>query len=176
MPTVMVVSCSAVDLSGNTVLRNRGSGRGIYEPPSPMLLIPCRVHGAVRRRARVEIIPLIDVIFFLLATFVLFTLSLSLIRTLPVVLPRGGEPADKPEVVTIQTSGEGAIFWNRELIEPAELPGRLAHYKTTASDPRILVTGDERARFGATIALLDAIHRAGIAHVSVETRPRPTGR
>jgi len=141
-----------------------------------MLLVPCRIHGAVRRRARVEIIPLIDVIFFLLATFVLFTLSLSMIRALPVVLPYGGKSDEKTDVVTIQVSGEGAIFWNRELIEPAEVPGRLAHYKTTTNDPRVLVTGDERARFGATIALLDEVNRAGIAKVSVETRTRPTGR
>ena len=45
------------------------------------------------KRARVEIIPLIDVIFFLLATFVLFTLSLSRIQSLPLTLPRGGDGA-----------------------------------------------------------------------------------
>jgi biopolymer transport protein ExbD len=141
-----------------------------------MLLIPCRIHGTARRRARVEIIPLIDVIFFLLATFVLFTLSMSLIRALPVVLPRGGESVDRPEAVTIQVSGDGALFWNRELIEAAEVPGRLAHYKATSREPRVLVTGDERARFGATIALLDEVKRAGIDTVSVETRTRPTAR
>lgn len=40
-----------------------------------------------KKKARIEIIPLIDVIFFLLATFVLFTLSLSRIQSLPVQLP-----------------------------------------------------------------------------------------
>jgi biopolymer transport protein ExbD len=41
------------------------------------------------RKARIEIIPLIDVIFFLLATFVLFTLSLNKITALETVLPTG---------------------------------------------------------------------------------------
>ena len=40
------------------------------------------------RKARIEIIPLIDVIFFLLATFVLFTLSLNKIQSIPVDLPQ----------------------------------------------------------------------------------------
>src|SRR5688572_19405169 len=94
-----------------------------------MYYAPTRIAVIARRRARVEIIPLIDVVFFLLATFVLFTLSLSLIRSLPVVLPRGGESDEKPDMVTLHVSGEDAILWNGELIEPAEVPGRLAHYK-----------------------------------------------
>lgn len=143
---------------------------------SPMYHAPSRIAVLTRRRARVEIIPLIDVVFFLLATFVLFTLSLNLIRSLPVVLPRGGESHERPDMVTLQVSGEGAIFWNRELIELAEVPGRLAHYKAGVDTPRLLITGDERARFGATIAVLDEVYKAGIASVSVETRTRAAGK
>lgn len=139
-----------------------------------MLLIPCRVRGAARRRARVEIIPLIDVIFFLLATFVLFTLSLSLIRSLPVALPYSGGKSET-EVVTIQVSGEGAVYWNRELIDRAEVPARLAVYKTQTDNPRVVIAGDERARFGATIAVLDDLRAAGITQFTVETRTRRTG-
>ena len=40
-----------------------------------------------KKKARIEIIPLIDVIFFLLATFVLFTLSLNRIQSVPITLP-----------------------------------------------------------------------------------------
>jgi biopolymer transport protein ExbD len=140
------------------------------------MLVPSRIAVLTRRRARVEIIPLIDVIFFLLATFVLFTLSMNMIRVLPVVLPFPGEPGDKPEVVTLQVSGEGAVYWNRELIERTEVPGRLEHYQTQTDAPRVIITGDEHARFGATIAVYDEVRKAGITRVSVETRPRPTGK
>ena len=145
-------------------------------PLTPMLLVRSPLTVTARRRARVEIIPLIDVIFFLLATFVLATLSLSLIRTLPVLLPKGGDGRDNPEMVTVQVAGEGALYWNRELIDPAELPGRIAHYKTQTGNPRILITGDERARFGATVAVIDQLHLAGITNFSVETRTRPAGK
>ncbi|MEI6108174.1 MAG: biopolymer transporter ExbD [Opitutae bacterium] len=138
-----------------------------------------KVKVPVRKKARIEIIPLIDVIFFLLATFVLFTLSLNRIQSVPVDLPVAAPPKDKPlkdESVTIQVSGEGAIFWNRELIDMNELPSRIAYYKTQTEDPRILIAGDEKARFGSTIAVLDEVRRAGILKFSVETRTRPTGK
>jgi len=130
------------------------------------------------KKARIEIIPLIDVIFFLLATFVLFTLSLNRIQSVPVDLPSGrpsdGGPKDEP--TTIQVSEAGNIFWNRELIDMPELPARIAHYKTQTEDPKILVAGDEKARFGATIQVLDEIRKAGINKFSIETRTRPTGK
>jgi len=69
-----------------------------------------------RKQARIEIIPLIDVIFFLLATFVLFTLSLKRIESVPVDLPVAKPPTGEPpptDTVTIQVSADGAVFWNR---------------------------------------------------------------
>ena len=130
------------------------------------------------KKARIEIIPLIDVVFFLLATFVLFTLSLNRIQSVPVDLP-AGQPstANKDaEPTTIQVSEQGNIFWNRELIDMQELPARIAHYKTQTEDPKILIAGDEKARFGATVQVLDEVRKAGIEKFSVETRTRPTGK
>ena len=138
-----------------------------------------KIKVPVRKKARIEIIPLIDVIFFLLATFVLFTLSLNRIQSVPVDLPAAvpsTSPPPKDDSVTIQVSGEGAVFWNREPIDMSEVPSRIAYYKTQTEDPRILVAGDERARFGQTVAVLDEIRKAGILKFSVETRTRPTGK
>ena len=132
-----------------------------------------------RKKARIEIIPLIDVIFFLLATFVLFVLSLNNIKSVPVDLPVAAPPTNQPpptDSVTIQVSGDGAIFWNKELIDMNEVPSRLAYYKTQTDDPKIMIAGDEKARFGFTVGLLDEVRKAGILKFSVETRTRPTGK
>ena len=51
---------------------------------------------AEAKKARIDIIPLIDVIFFLLATFVLFTLSLNKIQSMQVNLPQASASAPKP--------------------------------------------------------------------------------
>ena len=79
-----------------------------------------------KKKARIEIIPLIDVIFFLLATFVLFTLSLNKIQSVPVQLPVpdiSKTPPD-PDMVTLQVTDGGTYFWNREPISAADIaPG-----------------------------------------------------
>ena len=133
-----------------------------------------------RKKARIEIIPLIDVIFFLLATFVLFTLSLNRIQSVPVDLPVSAPKSDQPppemkDMVTIQVSDQGNLYWNRELFDVDELPGRLEQYKKNAENPRILVSGDDRAKWGVTVQVLDQIRKVGIDKVSMETRTRPTG-
>ena len=137
------------------------------------------IKAPARKKARIEIIPLIDVIFFLLATFVLFTLSLNRIQSLPVELPSGKPPdasAKQEEPTTIQVSADGSLFWNREPIETSELPGRIAAYKGSTDDPKILIAGDEKAHFGPTVQVLDEVRKAGIMKFSVETRTRQTGK
>jgi biopolymer transport protein ExbD len=132
-----------------------------------------------KKKARIEIIPLIDVIFFLLATFVLFTLSLDKIQSLPVTLPvPSANPTDKPpdDDVTLQVSDQNTCYWNKELIGMDEVEGRLDQYKSTTAEPRILITGDDKAKFGSTVRILDLVRKAGITQVSVETQFRQTGK
>jgi len=135
-----------------------------------------------RKKARIEIIPLIDVIFFLLATFVLFTLSLNRILDIDVTLPQAAPPSSHQEInkdaVTIQVSGEGSLFWNREAIDMSELPGRITAYisQTAPENRAILVAGDEKARFGPTVLVLDEIRKQHIEKFSVETQTRGTGK
>lgn len=132
-----------------------------------------------KKKARIEIIPLIDVIFFLLATFVLFTLSLNKIQSLPVNLPvASNTPSSKPDedTVTLQVSDQGTCYWNKELINLSEIAPRLQQYKTQVPNPRVLIAGDDKAKFGVTVMALDEVRKAGIQQVSVETRVRATGR
>jgi biopolymer transport protein ExbD len=136
-----------------------------------------------KKKARIEIIPLIDVIFFLLATFVLFTLSLNKIVSLPVQLPQAsGTPGPPdPSLVTLQMSAGNNAYWRigqnpAELIGSAEIEERLRAYKSQASDPKVLVTADSQAKFGSTVLALDLVRKVGIEQVSIETQTRSTGR
>jgi biopolymer transport protein ExbD len=135
-----------------------------------------------KKAARIEIIPLIDIIFFLLATFVLFTLSLSRIQSIPLDLPQAQPPRpDTPpddDSVTLQVSDSGTIYWNKELIDMSELAPRLAHYVDSVAAPnrKVLIATDDRAKYGDTIEVLDLVRSAGINQVSIETVYRPTGR
>ena len=132
------------------------------------------------RKARIEIIPLIDVVFFLLATFVLFTLSLDKIGALTVPLPKGGED---PAYTTLflQASDHGMYYWKvgrdgpSELVAAAELASRLEQYKRSVPQPRVLVRGDRTAKFSAAVRALDEVRQAGITQVSLETLVTPAG-
>ena len=132
-----------------------------------------------KKKARIEIIPLIDVIFFLLAPFVLFPLSLQRIQSLPLQLPVAQPPRNAPkddDLVTLQVSDAGTYFWNREPISTNELEGQLRTYKARVQEPRILVSGDTRGPFGAAVCALDLIRKVGIEQMSIETRPTDTGK
>lgn len=134
-----------------------------------------------RKKARIEIIPLIDVIFFLLATFVLFTLSLNRITDIDVTLPQTNATPNQDinhDAVTLQVSSEGSLFWNREAIDMADLSARLKAYisQTPEEKRAVMVTSDEKAKYGAVVAVLDAIRTEHIDKFSVETQTRGTGR
>ena len=62
------------------------------------------------------------------------------------------------------------------LTDNPEIVPRILQYKNKSADPRILITGDEKAKFGITVQILDEVRKAGIKQVSVETRTRTTGK
>jgi biopolymer transport protein ExbD len=141
-----------------------------------------RIKLLPRKKARIEIIPLIDVIFFLLATFVLFTLSLNRIQSVPVDLPFAAQKTDiqpvdsSKDMVTLQVSDQGNLYWNKEMLDIDELTARLEQFKKQVESPRILVAGDERAKWGVVVRVLDEIRKQKIEKLSMETRTRPTGK
>jgi biopolymer transport protein ExbD len=131
------------------------------------------------KKARIEIIPLIDVVLFMLATIVIFTLSLNKIESIPINLPKATPPDPnqaKEEPVILQVSDADSVYWNREPISMSEVTPRLLQYAQSVTTPKVLVTGDERAKFGAMVQVLDKVRETGIEQVSIETIYRGTGR
>ncbi len=125
------------------------------------------------KRARIEIIPLIDVIFFLLATFVLFTLSLNKTGGLPVLLPAAQmtHPRDTAGTVTLTVTADGTIAWNKDLVTLDEFLTRLQNYRMAeGADAKILINADERALFAQVTYVVDQVRIAGIPKIYVETR------
>jgi biopolymer transport protein ExbD len=127
-----------------------------------------------KKRARIEIIPLIDVIFFLLATFVLFTLSLNKSNGITVKLPtaESSEPRDPAGTTTISVTDEGTIAWNKDLITLDEFLIRLQQFKRENPDGRILINGDERAFFAQAVYIFDEARKAGFTKIFIETHVR----
>jgi biopolymer transport protein ExbD len=131
--------------------------------------------GGSRKKARIEIIPLIDVIFFLLATFVLFTLSLNKTGGVPgIVQPQAesGIPRPTSGTVTISVTDAGIIAWNKDFVSLSEFIDRLKAYKQTEPDGKILINGDENALFNAALYVFDEARKAGFQKIFIETRLR----
>ena len=126
------------------------------------------------RRARIEIIPLIDIIFFLLATFVMVSLSMVKSKGLPVNLPVAatGEQQDRDEFVSITVTADNAILFDRQPVAETELPRLLRQLKEAKVNPKVFINGDESSRLGVTITVLDEVRKSGISKVAFETRPR----
>lgn len=135
-----------------------------------------RQTGDGKKKARIEIIPLIDVIFFLLATFVLFTLSLTKSGGIPVKLPEAstGIGRETAGSVTISVTAEGTVGWNKDQITLDEFITRLRTEKANNPDAKVLVNGDADASFTSVFGyVVDEIRKAGFQKIFIETQSKP---
>jgi biopolymer transport protein ExbD len=140
------------------------------------------VHGGTAggrvKRARIEIIPLIDIIFFLLATFVMVSLSMTKNQGVHVALPSAAtaqtlsDASERDSTVTLTVTEKGEVFYNKEKISLAQLPFRLQGLKSSTKDPRVIVSGDSSASFTTVVAVLDEARKIGIAKVGIATDKR----
>ena len=128
-----------------------------------------------RKRARLEIIPLIDIIFFLLATFVMVSLSMTKNQGVQVALPTAstgaslGDQSEMDKTVTLSVNDKGEIFFNKDKIQASQLPLKLQTYKLTAKDPKVIINSDGSADFKYVVTVLDEVRRIGIAKVGINT-------
>ena len=129
-------------------------------------------HGPGRKKARIEIIPLIDIMFFLLACFMLVSLSMVNSKSVKVSLPTAqtGDPENKPNTLSISIDATGGIFLNKRPIGKNELQDELAQERTKKADTRVVISGDVDARHGSVITVLDRVRSAGIQNVAFQIR------
>ena len=128
-----------------------------------------------RKKARIEIIPLIDIIFFLLATFIMVSLSMSKNQGVQVSLPGAssaqslGDNQEMEKAVTLSVNDKGEVFFNKDKILITQLPMKLQTYKLTAKDPKVIINSDGSADFKFVVAVLDEVRKIGIAKVGINT-------
>lgn len=121
--------------------------------------------------ARIEIIPLIDIMFFLLAAFMLVSLSMTHMRRIPINLPTASTSVsdNKTPPWQIAIDAAGVTTWEGKVVTLTEITSRLKAAGATP-DARVLIAADADARHRQVLAVLNAIRDAGIEKVSFETR------
>ncbi len=127
-----------------------------------------------KRRARIEIIPLIDIIFFLLATFVMVSLSMVKNKGIPVNLPvaASAQPQDRKDFASISITEKGEVYFDKQLVTPSELEASLKDLLAANPEPKVFINGDTKAEYGKAVEVLDTARRLGIVKIAIETRTK----
>ena len=121
--------------------------------------------------ARIEVIPLIDIMFFLLAAFMLVSLSMTHMQRVPINVPEAstGTPESKTPPVQIAVDATGVVTWESVIVTPSEITARLQTLASPA-ETRVMISADEEARHKHVLAVLNAVRAAGVEKVNFETR------
>ena len=125
--------------------------------------------------ARIEIIPLIDIMFFLLASFMLVSLSMTQLHRVPLALPEAssGIADSKTPPFQIAVDANGLVTWDRKIVTLSEITARLKA-EAAPGEARVLIAADENSRHKQVLAVLNAVREAGIEKVSFESKsPQP---
>jgi biopolymer transport protein ExbD len=128
-----------------------------------------------KKRARIEIIPLIDIMFFLLASFMMVSLSQTHMKGIKVNLPAQGAPPTTvtKDYVAIRVSPGNAIFFDNQFVQDDQVLPRLFQLHAANPNIKISISAEMMATHGDVIALLDKVRQVGIQKVGYQIRAAP---
>ena len=117
--------------------------------------------------------PLIDVVFFLLATFIMYSMSMSKNMGVNVQLP-GASTASKQDssddALAITVMKKGELFFNKDKITMQQLPFKIQTFKAAHKEPKVIVNSDEDAEMKYVLAVIDEVKAQGILKVGFATK------
>ncbi|MGI9113921.1 MAG: ExbD/TolR family protein [Chthoniobacterales bacterium] len=130
-----------------------------------------------KKHARIEIIPLIDIMFFLLASFIMVSLSQTHMKGIKVNLPAKGAVQTNPNVkdsVSIRVSPGNAVFFDNQFVPDDQVMPRL--YQLHAANPnvKVSISAEMMSIHGDVISLLDKVRQVGIEKVGYQIRAAPS--
>jgi biopolymer transport protein ExbD len=125
-----------------------------------------------RKRARIEIIPLIDIMFFLLASFMMVSLSQTHMKGIRVNLPAAtAVPPNQPkDYVAIRVSAGNNIYFDGELVPDNEVLPRLYQLHQANPDIKVSLSAEEQSLHGDVITVLDHVRSVGIIKVGYQIK------
>lgn len=112
--------------------------------------------------------------FFLLATFIMVSLSMIRNQAVAVHLPAAttSAPQEPSELAAITITESGDIYFNKEPSTLIALSQQLIAFKASHQDPKVVIHGDKNALFGRAIEILDEVRKLGIAKVAIQTQSK----
>lgn len=125
------------------------------------------------RKTRLEIIPLIDVMFFLLASFMMVSLTMSKQQTIKVNLPVASSAQSdfKPDMINLAVNATGDVFFDKAATTLPELDRKLAERFSKDPATPVYISADEKTDFADVVKVLDAAKRVGFTKVAFNLKP-----
>jgi biopolymer transport protein ExbD len=125
------------------------------------------------KRARIEIIPMIDTIFFLLVFFMISTLAMARYSGIPVNLPKaatGQQPASESAAVSM--TADGKIYIDKQEVARENIRILLQERLSANPELLVLINADERVEHGLVVELMDDARQAGVAKMAIAVKPK----
>jgi len=121
-----------------------------------------------RKHSRIEIIPLIDIMFFLLASFMMVSLSMDRTQNIKVDLPSATEAQHdfKPDMLNIAVDKSGKLWFQKEPISLAELGVVISNRFRVDTNLPVYISGDRDAMHGAMADVYEVVRGAGVQKVA----------
>ena len=128
-----------------------------------------------QKSSRLEIIPLIDIMFFLLASFMMVSLQMQAVRPLKASLPTATRAAasTKPDIVNVLVNRDGQVSVDRKPLSFADFNTLLTNRYSLNTNLPVFLTGAQDATHGSIIYVLDLVKRAGIRRVAITVKAAP---
>ena len=125
------------------------------------------------KKARIEIIPMIDTIFFLLVFFMISTLSMTQFKGMPVNLPKSASGQQAPaESAAITIDKDGRIFFNKEPIDKACLGEFLHRQLAKNAETLVVINADDGVHHGQVIEIMDIARSANVVKMAIAVKPK----
>jgi biopolymer transport protein ExbD len=122
-----------------------------------------------RRKSRIEMLPLIDIVFLLLVFFIYAMLSMAVHRGMPVILPTSSTAKiDKHLILSVTVRADGSIFLDKEPIALKDLRGALREAARNRKETGVLLLADKAVSYQALFRVLDQIRLAGLNRISLQ--------
>ncbi len=127
------------------------------------------------KKARIEIIPLIDIMFFLLASFMMVSLSQVHMKGIRVNLPSSiavaqPTPPQKKDFTSLFVDADGLVHFDKEVLTDGDVMPRLLQLYKSNHDAKVFISADKEALHGDVIKLLDRVRSSGIEKVGYEIK------
>lgn len=134
-------------------------------------------HRYKRKSARIEMVPLIDIVFLLLVFFIYAMLSMAVHKGMKVELPESASPEfsdETPLSISVQDlDGNAVVYVNKELVSLSELKDRLRkHAQDMDQDKQVLLFADKSVSYQQLYRVLDEISGAGITAISLQAEQK----